>query len=586
MRAWHSLAPIAVILATLSAFFACTGYGLCHCDDACYLLYRPEIASGLTLRGFCFVFGYVEQCIWMPLTFLTYMIERTLGLDWGGMHLVGLLWHAADAVLLYCLLVRLFGNRLVAVLAALIWSVHPLRVESVVWLASRKDVISTFFLLLALLAWVRGTVRALVLSQALVVLGAMAKPSVMLFPVFALAIDFLVTGRRKSAGAYAGSVALAVLIAVEANLLQRAGGAGTLSDLIPAGYRLLNALAALTVYLGNLLWPRKLAMQCMIRYPDAPCFSVLGGVVLAAAIGFVAYIVVPRFLRYRRDGDWEHLVCGGATANAVLAGILVFFVGMGPFLGIAGFGIHAFADRFTLLPSLGISLALAAIAVRVPRCAVPLLGVAVVALGFRCADQVGYWRDTETLLRHTLEVDREKNVDAQRALGVYYWDECHDMESCYRHLSQAMEGCWCDQVRDMVGVSCHFLIEAAYATGRKESAEDWYFWMRKWDWRQGGGAPTPEFQMAEVLWNLHSNAQNGLAEAERVLREMRENEPDSYLTRNAAYVIACRKGSAEERRMALEACPCPSGVQCSNAWAKRLLSGSDATAVRGKGAVR
>lgn len=565
------LPPLLLFCGTAACFIAAIRFGLCPCDDAFYVLGRPEVTGGLSLDGIRYAFASIELCIWMPLTFLSYMFDHSVGWGTGGMHLQGILWHAADAALLYWLLLRLFRNRAVAFLSALIWAVHPLRVESVVWIASRKDVISTFFFLAALLAWERGSLGALAVSQLLLVLGAMAKPSVLVFPVFALAMDFLVTGRRKPAIVYWASAGLAAVIALEAQTAQTAGGAVAYSALIPLWYRVLNALAAVTVYLGNFVWPDGLAMQCMIRYPDPPRFSVLGAVVLTLVLSGLLAALLPRARRARARGDWDELLRGSAVVNAVGGGLLLFFAALVPFLGISGFGIHAFADRFTLLPCVGLAFVCAAAGVVRPRIGIPVLGAASLLLAARCVHQVGWWRDDETLLLHTLEIDREENVDTQRVLGVYYWNEKHDMERSYAHLSKAMEHAWCDSLRDMLGVSCHFLVEAAYATGRKAEAEDWYYWMGKWDRRQPGNGRSPEYLMADALWNLNSRPVGGLEEAERILAELRQRDPDSYITRNVAYLVARGRGNPDGIREALERCPRPPGIQCSNAWATKAL---------------
>lgn len=146
----------ATFLITVAVFHAATGYGLINCDDYDYLLNHPEVTGGLTLGGIRWAFANMQEAIWMPLTWISYMTDYSLGLGYGGMHAVSILIHGLNTILLLLFLSRLFPkhNSLLILAATLIWAIHPLRVESVVWLASRKDVLSTFFFLLALLAWI------------------------------------------------------------------------------------------------------------------------------------------------------------------------------------------------------------------------------------------------------------------------------------------------------------------------------------------------------------------------------------------------------------------------------------------------
>jgi len=293
--------------------------------------------------------------------YVTYMLDYSLGWGYGGMHVQSILWHGACSVLLYFILYKLFESPLSAFIGALFWAIHPLRVESVVWIASRKDVVSTFFFLCALLSWVSaGKLKPVMTLWSFVFLlcGAMAKPSVMVFPVFAIAIDVFITHNHKDRHIYGCLMGFSIVLALVSAIIQNSGGACSLSSLIPLWYRCVNAIAALTIYLGNTVWPCALAMQCMIRYPHAPLFSILGIVILCVILASLGYIVYSRF--HRCNGDWKTISCGGISSNSFLVGMLIFFCSIVPFLGICGFGIHAFADRFTILPSIGFSIVVSA----------------------------------------------------------------------------------------------------------------------------------------------------------------------------------------------------------------------------------
>ena len=567
-----------VAAVTAAAFAAACGFGLGFCDDTLYISEEPMVTGGLSLDALKFAFRDVSQAIWMPLVYLSYMFDFSVGWGYGGMHAHSILWHVADAVLLYVILLRLFGSRLAAVLSALVWSIHPLRVESVVWLASRKDVISTFFFLLALYAWIRAGRHGygwLFLSFALIAIGAMAKPSVMVFPVFALAIDYGITGMRKEKQTYWFAMGLAAVIAVEAQIFQTNGHATGYSALIPLWYRLLNAIAALTVYLGNFIWPDKLAPQCMIRFPDMPRFSAIGTVALAAAVLWCIKVGVLRCREYMRTHEPESLFRGERVENAALAGMAIFFGSLVPFLGVSGFGFQAFADRFTLLPSIGLSLILASILssrMRLKWVAVATVSVFAVAIFLRTRDQTSLWSDNVRLMEHTLEVDRDNNIDIHRGLAVQHWKGDHDMEKVYRHMRKCWDYCWCDQVRDGMGISVCLLVEACYDTGRHEEGEKFYLWLKEWTWRRNN-ARTAEFLMAQAMFDLNLKTPLAVAYAEKTLEEIKALAPDSYIAHDIAYRIALRKGDWAAIKAALEECagePVDASCSCS-AWASRLL---------------
>lgn len=567
-----------VAVVTAAAFAAACSFGLGFCDDTLYISEEPMVTGGLSLDAIKFAFTEVSQAIWMPLVYLSYMFDFSVGWGYGGMHAHSILWHVADAVLLYVILLRLFGSRLAAVLGALVWSIHPLRVESVVWLASRKDVISTFFFLLALYAWIRADRHGygwLCLSFALTAIGAMAKPSVMVFPVFVLAIDYGITGVRKERQTYWFAIGLAAVIAVEAQILQVSGNATGYSALIPLWYRLLNALAALTVYLGNFIYPDRLAPQCMIRFPDMPRFSAIGIIALASMVLWVVKAMLPRCREYMQSHDLESLLGGKRAENAALAGMAIFFGSLVPFLGISGFGYHAFADRFTLLPTIGLSLILASVLssrARLKWVAGVAVSVFAAAIFVRTMDQTSLWSDNIRLMEHTLEVDRDNNIDIHRGLAVQHWKSDHDMEKVYQHMKKCWDYCWCDQVRDGMGISVCLLVEACYDTGRQEEGEEFYQWLKGWTWRRNN-ARTAEFLMAQAMFDLNLKTPMAVEYAEKTLEEIKALAPDSYIAHDIAYRIALKKGDRAAIKAALEECagePIDASCGCS-AWASRLL---------------
>lgn len=566
------LCALAVAAVTFAAFAVACTYGIAFCDDMAYFV-GNIYSRGLTLEGVRTALIDGSESIWMPFARLTYMLDHSLGWGFGGMHVQSILWHAANAALFYALLRRLFGRRSAAVVGALFWAVHPLRVESVVWLASRKDVVSAFFLLLGLHAWLNIGSRNwkwLSLSFLCFLLGATAKPSVMVFPVFVLALDFLVTGRRKSVGVYAAAVFLSVDLALFAGQLQ-AHGSSADTEGIPLWYRAVNALASTTVYLGNTVWPDALAPQCMIRHPDWPRFSPLGSALLVLILCWLFRTVRPRLVACWRSRDPRVLVDGRAVDNVLLASFAIFFGSLVPFLGIVGFGWHAFADRFTILPALGLSMAVACLLSRAGgRTALAVSGIAVAALAVRTHFQTRYWRDDGVLLRHTLEVDRDENAEIQSTLGAVCWDG-QDMEEAYCHYRK------CYDCYARVGWSpgprteARF-IDACYETGRDAEADERFRDLREYVREAFGEDKKPlSFRFAELLWTLHSDRPDALKVAEKLLSDAEKTHPDSFLVPYMEFKIARRQDDRPRMIGALKRFRDVKWPICPPPWSLRML---------------
>lgn len=549
-----------VFILTALVFYRAVGYGFVILDDYDYLVSDTLVRKGFSWEGLRWAFTWVGDAMWTPLTWMSYMTDFSVfGGTTTALHLHSIVLHAACGVLVFLLFRRC--SLPVAVLAALAWSVHPLRVESVVWLASRKDVLSTFFFLASLNVWIRAErTGGILCSLALLVLGGLAKSSVMVFPVFVLLVDWFVESRRKPLWAYVVAILLAAGLAVEASWAQAAGGATGLAEGIPFLYRLVNAVSALTIYLGNVICPTSLAPQCVLKWPALPRFSILGCLALIASA-----VVVFRALRRM----WTSRKI---AADPIFAGLLIFFVSLVPFLGIVGFGCHAFADRFTILPTLGISLILSEI-LRNRAWVTWVAGGVVSALAVMTVVQVGYWKDDGTLFERTIAIDGDDNMSAHQMAASYYYEYPHDHEKVYQHLRNLPKAPLWQQ--DQTGRVAHFLVEAAYATGRSEEAREVLGWLRKWGARQvllQGGNPqqveTTTARYAEIIRLAYTDGQ--LDRARKELEKLAKIVPDDYALRNLRYIIAVRGGNAEEIASARQQAYSPTGdPYCANRWSLR-----------------
>lgn len=437
---------VGVFLVAVAPFLRAWDYGLINLDDYQYLYKYAEIHTWMGWTSVRHCLTAVGDSIWMPLTWLSYCVDWLLFGDWmGGAHLHSIAVHGVNAVLVWCFLRLLFPRRAwLCLVAALFWAIHPLRCESVVFVASRKDVLSFFWEILALICWVRGGTRNTVLATVFFVVGSLCKPSVMTFPVLCGIVDLFVL-REVRLRRYVVPVAYMLFLGAFAHWQQAAGGATV--DLMgtPLWGRLLNASAAFGIYVRNTVWPQWLALQCVRVWPEMPRFLVPGLAITLCWGGWLACRLLScwdernRFFALAKD-RWN-LPCvltNRTPATPVFAGALWFAVAVFPMLGIASFGYHAFADRFTYIPSVGLAVLLVAMMERwrILRWAMP---AAVSALGLCTWRQTGFWKDDRTAFSHTLEVDGNRNAFAHNALASWYYEFPHDVRRTIDEYEAALE---------------------------------------------------------------------------------------------------------------------------------------------------
>jgi len=452
---------VAVFLAAVLPFIRSFSYGIVNLDDYWYVAMHDPIIAGLGMDGIKFAFTSLDEAIWMPLTWISFMIDHSLfGMgSWGAFHAHSILLHGLNAVLVYLLLRRIVGFTaggrarpldFICAVAAMIWACHPLRCESAVFIASRKDVLSLFFELLAMLLWFKDGRRYYWASIVSFMLAGMAKPSVMTFPLLCFLVDFFIR-RSASPIKYALPLAMAAALGWFAGFAQAAGGATEDVFGSPFWYKLVNAATSFGLYLWNTVWPLDLAAEYLIRWPECPRLCFLGIPICVVACVWLA----RRLWRLKkRFNDEVEIVWHGLSpewklrgeAEPVFAGLMWFALAIAPMLGIAGFGLHSMADRFTYIPSIGLSIAIAAfLASRVrPEktfaihyCLLPVVA-ALAAMTWR---QTGFWKDDFTLFSRTLEVDGDKNALAHGLLANWYFEFPHDLKKCTDHYERMVELC-------------------------------------------------------------------------------------------------------------------------------------------------
>jgi tetratricopeptide (TPR) repeat protein len=422
---------VALFLGTLLVFCRAIGNDFVGYDDPDYVTKNSHVQDGLGWGGVQWALTSGAASNWHPLTWVSHMTDWTLfGDDPRGHHAVSLLWHALNAVLVFLLLRRLTGGFWSCAFCAALFAWHPLRVESVAWVAERKDVLSGFFGLAALWAYA-SYARALPQSRALArryywlcfaafALGLMSKPMLVTLPGVFLLLDYWPLSRIFAAPSGSGTsedpaciwlekipfVALSATSSVVTYLVQRNGGA--VSQALGLDVRLETAIVAVPRYLGKLLYPFDLA----VLYPHPGSWS------LAAVMGSALFVGAVTFIGWtqRRSRPW------------IVVGWLWFLGMLLPVSGIVQVGIQSMGDRYTYLPMLGIQIAAiwsvkGLMNSRSAREMGAIAAMAILAgLAVRTWDQIGLWKDTFTLFDHALAVT-DANYMAYNNRGVFLEDQ-------------------------------------------------------------------------------------------------------------------------------------------------------------------
>jgi tetratricopeptide (TPR) repeat protein len=416
-------------------FWAAVGNDFINYDDPDYVTRNGRVQQGLSWGNLRWAFNSSEAANWHPVTWLSHMLDCQLfGLKQWGHHLTSVLLHAGGVVLLFLVLSRMTGAIWRSFIVAAFFGLHPLRLESVAWVAERKDVLSTFFFLLTLWAYVRyveerrksiqhaefsvqcrGAAMWYWVAFGLFVLGLMSKPMLVTLPCALLLLDYWPLRRFQDlAGHFQASEArrivteklpffLAAMVLCGVTFAaQKHGGAISLS--LPLAERVENALISYCRYLGKMFWPADLA----VFYP-MPHHWPLGNALAAGAL-LLAITLLAVVLRRR----YPFLLVGWLW----FIGILV------PVIGLVPVGEQSMADRYSYVPSIGIVLFLvwgAHELLGVGRNQLIGLTATAAAAALACAavtrQQLGYWKNSETLFARALVVTGN-NYLAHAQLGA------------------------------------------------------------------------------------------------------------------------------------------------------------------------
>lgn len=427
----RSLAVCSLLLLGIALVFAQTlRHGFAHYDDPEYVCKNPQVAGGLTVQGIVWAVTSRHENNWHPLSWLSHMFDCQLyGLAPWGHHLSNILLHAATAIAFLLVLERMTGDFWPSALVAALFAIHPLRVESVAWVAERKDVLSGLLFMLTLGAYLGYVRRPFSLARYLSVivvfaLGLMAKPMLVTLPFALLLLDYWPLRRMTSSAASTGSktgseIALRALprLLVEKIPLFALSAASCTATLwaqhelvarnehIAMPIRLGNAAISYVAYLGQSFYPVDLAALYPHPVSHLAAWKWIGAVVVLAALSAGA-------------------VAGRRTCPYLLVGWLWYLGMLLPVIGLVPVGAQAMADRYTYLPQIGLGIALVWGATQVARswpyrlwvCGTASAAV-LTALLPRAWHQASYWRDTAALWEHTVTCTTD-NYIAHNNLGV------------------------------------------------------------------------------------------------------------------------------------------------------------------------
>jgi Tfp pilus assembly protein PilF len=413
-------------LLTLLVYLPATSDHFINFDDPDYVTDNHFVQNGLTWTGIKWAFSGAHASNWHPLTWLSHMADCDLfRQNPAGPHLVNILFHAANTSLLFVLIFQLTKKLWPSAFVAALFAWHPLHVESVAWVAERKDVLSTFFALLSLICYVRyvheNRRRNYYFAAACFVLALLSKPMPVTLPLVMLLLDFWPLKRWDANGLKAkDQVSPAVppvsflalvfekwpffLLAAASCVVTFVAQHQAVSSLavVPFDLRLENAVTAYAGYLGKMVWPLHLAIFYPLQTPIAWSL-VAESMLVLTGVTFIVW-------RFRK-------ICPG-----LLMGWLWFLVTLVPVIGLVQVGAQSMADRYSYFPLIGIFLALAFSAqMLIERfrflgswyllAATLILGMSILMT----ENQLRYWRDSETLFSHSLAVTDSATAHASLA---------------------------------------------------------------------------------------------------------------------------------------------------------------------------
>ena len=417
------LVSVALMAVTSAVFGQTLTHDFVNFDDHVYVYENPLVIRGVSPEGIIGAFTHTHARNWHPLTTVSHMLDCQLyGLKAGGHHLTNVILHTISVVLLFLVLKQMTDGLWQSAFVAALFAIHPLHVESVAWIAERKDVLSAVFFMLTLAAYARyvcaPSTRRYLLVALLFAFGLMSKPMLVTLPFLLLLLDYWPLGRigthrsevrRRLLTLIMEKIPLFALSAFScmATLFAQRQGPSAI-DQLPFLWRLENTFVTYVTYIWQMLWPSRLA----VFYPHPN-----DRLALVQLIGSIALLVGMSLV----------VISLGRTKPYLVTGWFWYLGMLVPVIGLVQVGEQAHADRYTYLPQIGlyimITWTVGGLLLESTRLHRALVGViaamAVVSLGARAFGQTAYWKNSETLWNHALAVTGENDV-AHNNLGFLF----------------------------------------------------------------------------------------------------------------------------------------------------------------------
>jgi tetratricopeptide (TPR) repeat protein len=439
-----ALLSIALIVIILAVYMQVGNHQFLNFDDEVYVTRNAHITSGITGKNIIWAFTSFDEANWHPITWLSHMTDvRFYGLSPRGHHLTNVAIHTVSSVLLLLLLFRLTGAPWQSSFVAFLFALHPLHVESVAWVAERKDVLSALFWFLTLLFYAEYVARRkpalYILALFSFVLGLMSKPMLVTLPVVMLLMDFWPLGRyqhaqRQGLRQYFGRATALVkekipffLCSFTSGMVtiyaQHESGAVQGLNVLSYRFRIENALIAYVKYIAKTFWPRDLA--AFYPYPlSIPLWQVICSLLLLFLLSVVA-------VRMRQRHPY------------LAVGWFWFLVTLVPVSGLLQVGSQSMADRYSYIPLVGLFIVAAWGGAELAKglqhrqgILALLAGAAITASALLTWQQLGYWRDSISLYQHTLQVTTGNYV-IHNHLGLALADK-GELESAIQEYQKAL----------------------------------------------------------------------------------------------------------------------------------------------------
>jgi len=439
-RRWMRIVCLCLILLPLLAYWQVQGHEFLNLDDDLYVTANPNVQEGLTVENLLWSFRFNEVSYWHPLTWLSHMLDVQLfGLDAGAHHFTSLLIHTANTLVLFLALLRMTGALWRSAFVAVLFALHPVQVESVAWVADRKNVLSALFWFLALWAYARYAERPRVAPYLLVLafmgLGLLAKPTLVTLPFVLLLLDYWPLGRWEPSSRSFNQKRFLVYEKLPLFLLSAASiSVVTLSSLgmgivissenVSLALRIQNALVSYLLYLQKIALPLDLAF--FYPFPKSiPPWQLLSAL---AVISGTTLLVLR----------------GSRQAPYLPVGWLWFLGTLVPVLGLVQQGLWpALADRFLYVPCVGLFLIIVwgssdlAARWRLSRALIGFAGASLLAACLFAANaQVRYWQNSSDLFVHALAVTKDNHL-AHYNLGALL-QQRGEFEKAFFHLQEAL----------------------------------------------------------------------------------------------------------------------------------------------------